>query len=164
MNVSSMAVQRGVTFSMLYLIIVGFGAFAFSQLKLDLFPELKFPTVAIINNYTGVSPEEMETLVSRPLESAVASVKNVKRISTTAKIGVSVSIVELTCESNIDQALLDIREKIDIIRKTLPEEARQPILFAFDPALQPILLLSFSGSGDMTQLLYLPNRRITPVI
>ena len=54
---SSMAVRRAVTFSMLYLMIVGFGMFSFSQLKLDLFPELKFPTIAIVSNYTGLGPE-----------------------------------------------------------------------------------------------------------
>lgn len=161
---SSMAVRRAVTFSMLYLMILGFGMFSFSQLKLDLFPELKFPTIAIINNYTGVSPEEIETLVSRRIESAVASVKNVKRISTTAKLGASLMIVELEWGTNIDQSMMDIREKIDLVRKLIPEEARQPILFAFDPSLQPILLVAVNTKGNLMQIQDLIDRRIKPLI
>ncbi|MCB9644803.1 MAG: efflux RND transporter permease subunit [Myxococcales bacterium] len=161
---SSMAVRRAVTFSMLYLMIVGFGLFSFSQLKLDLFPELKFPTIAIVNNYTGVGPEEIETLVARRIESAVASVKNVKRISTTAKLGASLMIVELEWGTNIDQSMMDIREKIDLVRKLIPEEARQPILFAFDPSLQPILLVAVNTTGNLTQIKDLIDRRVKPLI
>ncbi len=161
---SSMAVRRAVTFSMLYLMIVGFGMFSFSQLKLDLFPELKFPTIAIVNNYTGVGPEEIETLVSRRIESAVASVKNVKRISTTAKLGASLMIVELEWGTDIDQSMMDIREKIDLVRKLIPEEARQPILFAFDPSLQPILLVAVNTKGNLMQIQDLIERRIKPLI
>ena len=163
-NISSLAVRRGVTFSMLYLIIAGFGVFSLLQLKLDLFPELQFPTVAIVNSYAGVNPEEIETLVTRPLEMAIASVKNVKKIRSTSKQGNSLLIVDLEWGSDIDKAMMDMREKIDIFKKTLPEEARQPFLFAFDPSLQPIMLFSISSNGNMTLLRKLLEQRFSPML
>ncbi len=161
---SRLAVRRAVTFSMLYIVIVGFGLFALTQLKLDLFPELKFPIVAIVNSYTGVSPEEIETLVTRPIEMAIAAVKNVKRIRSTSKQGNSLTIVELQWGTDIDKAMIDMREKIDIIKSQLPEEARQPFLFAFDPSLQPILLFALSGPGNSRKLRRYIKDRIAPLI
>ena len=163
MGISSLAVRRGVTFAMLYIIIVGFGGFSLLQLKLDLFPDIKFPIIAIINSYSGVSPEEMETLVTRPMEMAISSVKNVKKISSTSKFGNAVVMVELEWGTDIDKAMLDIREKLDLFKKRLPEEARQPLLFAFDPSLQPILILSVTGSGNPIKLREYIEQRITPM-
>jgi HAE1 family hydrophobic/amphiphilic exporter-1 len=163
-GLSAFAVRRGVTTSMLYMILIGFGFFSLMQLKLDLFPELKFPIVAIVNSYSGVSPEEMETLVTRPMEQAIAAVKNVKKIRSTSKLGNSMIIVELEWGSDIDKAMLDMREKIDIIKKQLPEEARQPFLFAFDPSLQPIMLLAVSGRGNMVKLRDFITKRISPMV
>lgn len=161
---SRLAVKRGVTFAMLYIVIVGFGLFALSQLKLDLFPELKFPVVGIVNTYTGVNPEEIENLVTRPIEGAVSAVKNVKRITSTSKQGNSLTIVELAWGTDIDKAMIDMREKIDIIKSMLPEEARQPFLFAFDPSLQPIMLFAISGPGNSRELRRLIETRIEPLL
>lgn len=163
-GLSAFSVRRGVTTSMLYLILVGFGFFSLSQLKLDLFPDLKFPVVAIVNSYPGVSPEEIETLVSRPMEAAISAVKNVKKLKSTSKLGSSLIIVELEWGADIDKAMMDMREKIDIIKKQLPEEARSPFLFAFDPSLQPIMLLALSGQGNMVKLRDYVNKRISPLI
>jgi HAE1 family hydrophobic/amphiphilic exporter-1 len=162
--ISSLAVKRGVTFAMLYLIITGFGLFSLSQLKLDMFPDLRFPVVAIINTYMGVSPEEIETLVTRPLEMAVASVKNVKKIRSTSKHGASLLIVELEWGTDIDKAMIDMREKIDMFKSRLPEEARQPIMFAFDPSLQPIIIFSIRSTSDMVKLRLFLEQQFAPML
>lgn len=161
---SRLAVKRGVTFAMLYFALVGIGFFALRGLKLDLFPDLKFPIVGIVNSYTGVNPEEIENLVTRTIEGAVASVKNVKRINSTSKQGNSLTIVQLEWGTDIDKSMIDMREKIDIIKKMLPEEARQPFLFAFDPSLQPIFLFGISGPGNSRKLRTFIEKRIKPLL
>ena len=86
MKVSEVAVRRGVTFTMAFLMIVGFGLYSLSQLQIDLYPDVALPTVVVITNYTGASPEDIETLVTRPIEGAVASVKDAEEIREEARL------------------------------------------------------------------------------
>ena len=76
MRITETAVKRGVTFAMIYLIAVGFGLFSLGRLKLDLYPKLEFPVIALITQYTGVGPFDMETVVTRPLEETVSIVES----------------------------------------------------------------------------------------
>jgi len=71
MKMTQIAIKRGVTFFMIYLIAVGFGLFSLSQLNVDLYPKMDFPVLAIITQYTGVGPFDMETVITRPVEEAV---------------------------------------------------------------------------------------------
>ena len=91
MNLTQTAIKRGVTFAMLYLIAVGFGLFSLARLNLDLYPKMEFPFLAIITQYTGVSPYDIETVITRPIEEAVASVKNVSKVSSTSTQGLSLA-------------------------------------------------------------------------
>ena len=72
---------------MIYIFVVGFGLFGLARLKIDLYPDVSFPVIAIITSYTGVPPADIETLVSKPIEEAVASVENIKHIRSIFKAG-----------------------------------------------------------------------------
>ena len=109
MNVSETAVRRGVTFTMAFLMIVGFGLYSLSRLSLDLYPDVSLPTVVVITNYTGASPEDIETLVTRPIEGAVASAKDAEEIRSTSKQGVSVVEVKFDWGKDMDIAETDVR-------------------------------------------------------
>jgi len=87
MSLSGLAIKRAITFSMIYFFVVGFGLFGLSRLKIDLYPDVSFPVIAIITTYTGVAPEDMETLVTKPIEEAVASVEKIKHIRSLSKLG-----------------------------------------------------------------------------
>ncbi|HKJ66476.1 MAG TPA: efflux RND transporter permease subunit, partial [bacterium] len=145
MILSKTAIKRGVTFTMIYLIVIGFGLFSLSRLKVDLFPDITFPVIGVITQYEGVGPFDIENLVTRPLEEAVVSVENVETINSRSQSGTSILIIEFDWDTDMDQAEIDVRKQIDIIRDALPEEVTDPITFAFDPSMQPITFLALSS-------------------
>lgn len=149
---------------MLYAILVGFGFYGLSQLQLDLFPELSFPSVVIISNYTGASPEDIETIITRPIESAVASVKDVKQIDSDSKQGASVVTVQFDWGKNMEQAETDVRRALDMGRGNLPDDVKDPLVFAFDPALQPVVMTMLTGPYPLDELRRIAEKEIQPRI
>jgi HAE1 family hydrophobic/amphiphilic exporter-1 len=152
MNIPGLSVRRGVTFAMIYLIVVGFGLFSLSRLALDLYPDISFPTVVVLTQYTGASPEDIETLVTRPVESGVTSAKGVKEIHSTSKQGVSYVEVRFEWGEDMDQAETEVRRKLDLVKSQLPEDAQDPLVFAFDPSMQPIMFMMVSGPYPLDEL------------
>jgi len=163
MKITSIAIKRGVTFFMVYLIVIGFGLFSLARLKIDLFPDLTFPVIAIISQYTGVNPYDIETTVTRPIEETVSSVENVKKVSSTSSMGISMVILEFDWGTNMDQAEIDTRKNIDLIRDYLPDDASAPIVFAFDPSMQPVMFMSVqSNQYGQAELRRISEKDIEP--
>src|SRR5512136_1503562 len=94
MNLTQMSIRRGVTAFMIYLMAAGFGLFSLIRLKLDLYPNLEFPMIAVISQYTGVGPGDIETVVTRPVEETVSTVENVKQVSSMSQQGLSAVMLE----------------------------------------------------------------------
>lgn len=149
---------------MIYFFVVGFGLFGLARLKIDLYPDVSFPVIAIITTYTGVAPEDMETLVTKPIEEAVASVEKIKHIRSLSKLGASLILAEFDWGMDLDKAERDIRNNIDLIRGVLPDEADEPLIFQFDPQKMPILFMSVSGPMGPAELRELCRRRIKPAL
>ena len=126
MSLASISVKRGITFAMIYLIIIGFGIFSLLRLQLDLYPDISFPTVVVITNYTGASPEDIETLITRPIEGTVASVKGVKEIDSTSKQDTSIINVKFDWEEDMEQAETEVRRSLEMIKGFLPEDSEDP--------------------------------------
>ena len=145
MKATEVAVRRGVTFAMIYLIAVGFGLFSLARLKLDLYPKMEFPVIAIITQYTGVGPFDIETVVTRPLEETVSTVENVKTISSESAQGLSLVTLEFEWGTNMNQAEIDVRNQMEWVRDVLPEDVSEPLIFAFDPSMQPILYFAVTS-------------------
>jgi len=163
-SLSSLSIKRAITFTMIYIFVVGFGLFGLSRLKIDLYPDVSFPVIAVITTYTGVAPAEMETLVTKPIEEAVASVENIKHIRSLSKLGASLVLAEFDWGLNLDKSEKDIRNNIDYIREYLPDEAGEPIIIQFDPQKMPILFMSVSGPMGPAELRELCRRRIKPAL
>ncbi|UCE08129.1 MAG: efflux RND transporter permease subunit, partial [bacterium] len=142
MKITTLAIKRGITFFMIYLIVIGFGLFSLARLRIDLFPDLTFPVIAIISQYTGVNPFDIENTVTRPLEETVSSVENVKKVSSISSQGLSLVILEFDWGTDMDQAEINTRKNIDFIRDYLPDDVSEPVVFAFDPSMQPIMFMS----------------------
>lgn len=157
MNISEVSIRRGITFFMIYILIVGAGLFGLSQLKIDLYPDMDLPFVAIFTTYEGVGPEDIENVLTRPLEEAVISVEGVKHVSSTSRTGISVIFVEFSWGTDINVGENDIRKSIDMVRDYLPTDASEPITFAFNPSMQPILIFNVTsdklGEVELKQVL-----------
>ncbi|MFO8163193.1 MAG: efflux RND transporter permease subunit [Thermodesulfobacteriota bacterium] len=164
MSLSSLSIRRAVTFAMIYVFVVGFGLFGLARLKIDLYPDVSFPVIAIITSYTGVAPADMETLVTKPIEEAVASVENIKHIRSQSKLGASLVLAEFDWGIDLDTSEKDIRNNIDFIREYLPAEATEPLIVAFDPQKMPILFMSVSGPMGPAELRELSERKIKPAL
>jgi len=145
MKLTNITIRRGVTTAMFYLIAVGFGLFSLSQLNVDLYPKLEFPVLAVVTQYTGVGPNDIENVVTRPIEEAVSAVENVEKVTSTSTIGLSLTLMEFSWGTDMDQAEIDVRNNMDLIRDALPDDISQPMVFAFDPSTQPIMYLAVSS-------------------
>lgn len=164
MSLSGLAIKRGITFAMIYIFLAVFGLFGLYRLKIDLYPDISFPVIAIITTYTGVAPEDIETLITKPIEEAVASVEKIKHIRSLSKLGASLILAEFDWGIDLDKSEKDIRNNIDLIRGLLPDEADEPLIFQFDPQKMPILFMSVSGPRGPAELRELCRKRIKPAL
>ena len=165
MKISKLAIRRGITFAMVYIIAISSGFFGLSQLKLDLFPDITFPIIGILTDYTGVGPEDIENTITRPLEETVVSVENLEKITSWSKSGSSTLLLEFNWETDMDQAEINVRKMIDFVRGYLPDEASEPITFAFNPSMQPIMFFTVSSDDlGMAELRKLITDRVEPAL
>ncbi|MBC7190707.1 efflux RND transporter permease subunit, partial [Candidatus Aerophobetes bacterium] len=162
MGLPSLSVRRPVTFFMVFLGLVGVGLVAFLGLKMDLYPQLELPTVAIITTYPGVSPEDVESLVTKEIEEAVATVEGLDNLTSQSKEGVSLVMANFTWGTDMDAAERHVREKVDLIKGSLPEDADEPLIFKFDPTLMPIMAIGVFGEKDPVQLRRIAEDEIEP--
>ncbi|MFO7767956.1 MAG: efflux RND transporter permease subunit [bacterium] len=164
MNLPGLSVRRGVTFTMLYIVLVGFGFVGLNLLPMDLFPDITFPVAAVISDYPGSGPEDVESLVTKPIEEAVSSVSGIKNVTSQSRQGVSMVMLEFDWGSDMDQAKYDIRESLDLIRDMLPGEMRDPLVVAFDPSMMPIAFLSVRGDLPTSELREIATDQIEPLV
>ena len=165
MKIAVISIQRKITFFMLYLIIIGFGLFSLSRLKIDLLPDIKFPVIGIIVEYQGVGPADIENLITRPIEETVAATKNVKQIDSQSSQGYSIVLLQFNWGTDIDKAENNVRKRLDLVRDFLPDEASDPLVFAFDPSLQPIMFLGLNSKYlGPAELRKLADEHVEPLL
>lgn len=126
---------------MLTMAIILFGFVSFLRLKINLLPELTYPTLTIRTEYPGAAPAEIENLISKPIEEALGIVKNVNRVSSVSRSGQSDVMLEFEWGTDMDYAGLDVREKLDALE--LPLDVGRPSILRFDPSLEPIMRFAF---------------------
>jgi HAE1 family hydrophobic/amphiphilic exporter-1 len=136
---------------MTFLIVIILGFVAFTRLPIDLMPDITYPTLSVSTSYGNASPEEMEELITRPIEEALAAVPGVEEISSTSSEGRSSVRVSFDWGTDLEEAANDIRDRLDRIIPSLPEEVERPRLRKFDPSSFPILILGASADLDPIQ-------------
>ncbi|MFH1415869.1 MAG: efflux RND transporter permease subunit [Elusimicrobiota bacterium] len=152
MKLYELAVRRRVTFIMLFVAILCFGLISLLQLKPDLLPDITFPGLSVMVEYSGAGPLEIETLITRPLEEGVSAVSRVKKVTSSSREGRSVVTVEFSWGTNMDTAVADVRAIIDRVKVALPEDAGAPMIFKFDLSMMPIMFMGLTGPYDLGTL------------
>jgi HAE1 family hydrophobic/amphiphilic exporter-1 len=137
MNLIEISTRRRVTIVMFTVAVLLFGWVSFTRLKINLLPDLTYPTLTIRTEYPGAAPAEIENLISKPIEEALGVVKSVNRVSSISRSGQSDVILEFAWGTNMDYAGLDAREKLDALQ--LPLDVQRPSVLRFDPSLDPIM-------------------------
>lgn len=142
-------IKRPVFTTMLVMLLVVFGLNAYPSLGIDLYPDVEYPIVLVNITYTGASPEEMESLITKPVEDAVSSVAGIKTLSSVSREGVSQTTIEFELGTNPKMVANDVREKVAGVRRRLPEQIDEPVVQRFDITAQSIL--TFSLASDIRQ-------------
>ncbi|MET4614838.1 HAE1 family hydrophobic/amphiphilic exporter-1 [Stenotrophomonas sp. 2619] len=140
------ATRRRVTIAMCTVTLMLFGVIALGNLKVNLLPDLSYPTLTVRTEYTGAAPTEIETLISEPVEEAVGVVKNLRKLKSVSRTGQSDVVLEFAWGTNMDQASLEVRDKMEALN--LPLEAKAPVLLRFNPSTEPIMRLVISAKAD----------------
>jgi HAE1 family hydrophobic/amphiphilic exporter-1 len=142
------ATQRRVTVTMLAFTLMLFGSIAIKEMSVTLLPDLEYPTFTIRTEYKNAGPEEIELLITKPVEETAGVVKGLSRIYSVSSTGRSDVKLELSWDADIKQAAYEIRDRIDSVR--LPLDAEPPVLLRFNPSTAPIMqvVLTLDEKGD----------------
>ena len=160
MKLTDLSVKRPVTATVFYLALIVLGVFSLGRLAIDLIPDISFPVIVIYSTYPGVSPREVEENLTKVIENTAASASRIEKISSTSREGTSVVIVEYQWGTDLDEASNDLRERLDLVRDYIPDDASQPVLFKFDPSMTPIVVLSIEGRRDLESLRFIAENTI----
>ncbi|MFA4986011.1 MAG: efflux RND transporter permease subunit [Candidatus Brocadiia bacterium] len=152
MSLSNLSVHRPVFTTMVVLIVLILGGISLFRLPVDLMPDISIPTISISTNYGNAGPEEMEELVTRPIEEALSAVPGVQEITSSSSEGNSDIRVSFAWGTDLDAASNDIRDRLDRVVSRLPDDASKPVLRKFDIASFPVLILGAYGNLDPVQL------------
>jgi len=142
MSLPEFSIKRPVTVLMAVMVCLLLGFIAFTEIPVDLMPEVNYPTLSITTDYEGVGPEEIETLISRPLEQIVSAAPGVERVTSTSSEGRSSVRIEFVFGTDIEVAADEVRSRLDRGRRTLPDDIEPPTIFKFDVTQFPIMFLT----------------------
>lgn len=132
---------------MIVLGVIALGMVSLRNLAIDLFPKIELPIAVVATSYSGAAPEEVEKLVSQPLEAALASVNGIDTISSQSQSGASIVLLMFQNGTNLDYALLEVRERIDQVKSFLPDGAGDPSVLRFDLNQLPVVQLALTGAA-----------------
>lgn len=147
MNFSKTAVNRPVTTLMVILIAISFGFLSLVNLKVDLLPNMNIPIALVLTTYDSAGSEEIEKLITDPIESVLGTVPGVKNITSQSSNGSSMVMIEFEDNVDIDIGALDIREKVDLIKGALPDAAKDPMVIKMDINSMSAIMISASSNG-----------------
>lgn len=161
MRLVDTSVKRPVGVFMIVLAILALGFVSLKNLTIDLYPEIDLPIAVVSTSYEDAAPQEVEKLVSRPIESTVSSIEGIDTVQSQSQPGTSMVIMMFENGVDLDNALLDVREKVDQAKAMLPEGANEPSVLRFDPQQMPVMWLGLTGQ-DKADLQTLAEDRLVP--
>lgn len=152
MKLSRFSVHRPVFTIMAALIVIILGLVSLTRLSIDLMPDVTYPTLSISSSYENASPEEVEELITRPIEEAMSAVPGVEEVTSISAEGTSQVRVGFTWGTDLDAAANDIRDRLDRLIPRLPDDVDRPMLRKYDLASFPVLILGASSNLDPVQM------------
>ena len=151
-SLSKLAILRPVTTVMILLMVIMGGILGYSGLSLALMPSIDLPIALVSTTYVGAGPSEIESLITEPIEESLASISNVDTITSMSSSNSSIVLVQFADGTDIDMAAIDMREKIDMVKGSLPEDANDPMVIKMDMNAQSIYVGVTSDNLDLAQL------------
>lgn len=159
-NIPKYSVQYPVTVLMFFLGTILLGLISFTNLPINLFPDIRYPRITVVTETQGLAPEEVERRISEPLERLMAGIRNVQQVSSISRADQSVVMVDFVWGSDMDFALLDVKKASGDLR----EEYLSMNVLRFDPNAQPILTLGLTGGDSLLELKRLGEKTLKPTL
>lgn len=154
------AIRRPITTTMIFLIIIALGIIGFRFLPVDLLPSIEFPQISVQVSYSNVGPEEMEQLVTQPLENALSGVANVEQIDSRSSQGSAWVTLRFAQGIDLSEATNEVRESLDRLRNSLPEDASVPRIRKFNPDDRAIMVLGAQSDRKLVDLTRVLEREV----
>ena len=162
-SISDIAIRRPVFTTMVMVGMMVLGIVAFFRLPVDLFPDVSFPLITVVTPYPGAGPEEVEELVTRPIEDAVSSLSGIDTVRSYSREGVSTVIVQFEIGTDIKTANLDVRDRVNTVRRDMPRDVMEPSFLRLDPAASPVATLVLGGDADPRELRRFADDDLRPI-
>ena len=162
MNIGKFSVKRPVTIAMAALVLILFGVVSFTRISIDLMPKMDLPIMAVMTNYDGAGPEEVEERVTKPLESSMASISGMSGITSISSAGNSVVMIMFDYGTNLDSATNDVRDALEFAKMILPEEAQDITILKLDINSMPIITLGVSGDRSLEDVKKIVEDKVAP--
>lgn len=145
MKIVEFSVKRPIGVLMIVIAVMALGAVSLRSLAIDLFPKIDLPIAAVATSYPGAAPEEIEKLITEPLESSLSSLQGIDMLQSQSQPSSSLIILQFKTGTDLNNALMEVREKVDQTKGFLPANANDPMVLRFDPQQMPVVTLGLSG-------------------
>ena len=152
MSLYESAVKKPVMTSLVFVGIVILGLFSLSKLPIDLLPNIETNTILVLTSYPGASAADVETNVTRPLESSLNTVSNLKNITSTSRENTSIITLEFEYGEDIEALTNDVRDKLNMVKSYLPEGITEPVIFKFSSDMIPVVMISATADQSLPAL------------
>lgn len=152
MSIYDSAVKKPVTTALVFVTIVILGLFSLSKLSVDLLPEIETNAIMVMTAYPGASASDIEMNVSKPIENVMNSVSDLKNLTSQSRENISIVTLEFEYGTDIDIATNDVRDKLDMVESSLPDDVENPIIFKFGTDDIPIVVLSVTADESSNAL------------
>ena len=151
-RITSFAVDHSTAVIVLFLFVTLAGLLSYRSIPKESFPEAEIPNLVVNTLYPGVSPADVESLVTRKIEEELTTISDIKELTSTSVEGYSSVTAEFESDVNMDEALQQVREKVDLARSELPEDAEDPSIFEISMAEIPVMQVNLAGGYGLVRL------------
>ena len=152
MKIYESSVKKPVTVSIIFIAIMIMGIFSFSKLSTDMLPEFDMNTAIAIVTYPNASSQDIENNVTKTLEQTLSTVNNLKKLTSSSKDNVSLVTVEFEWGTDMDDAVNDMRDKLELVKMALPDGASSPMIFKLSTDMMPIAIYAVDAKESMAGL------------
>lgn len=163
MKIAETCIKHNVMTILTYILIVVFGFYCFQSLPLALMPDMELPVAIVYSTYAGAGPEDIEQQVTKPLESACAGLAGLDTLMSTSAENMSMVIVQFDYGTDLDETLTDMRDKVDMVKSQLPEDASDPTVMSIDIDSMPVIMVALTGS-DLATLQSIAEDELEPAL
>ncbi|MDH4225643.1 MAG: efflux RND transporter permease subunit, partial [Deltaproteobacteria bacterium] len=164
MNLAELAIRRPIFITSLVILMLATGLVSLKRLPVDMYPKINSPTLMVRSVYPGAGPEEVEKLVSKPLEEAISTLPGIKTVRSTSKEGISVVVAEFALEVDLRDADQQLRDRVYATRQRMPEDVQDPAIRRFDPSDMPVITLALSADMAPDKIYDLADQKIKPLL